>query len=58
MKIADSVLLSLLMRDNGKCNISPSSGLSILNVLESLIPKDQKYNNNEMKPGQVYKMFK
>ena len=53
MKIADSVLLSMFMRDNEKCNIShaPSTGLSdiqfsILYVLESLIPKDKtKYNN-------------
>ena len=60
MKIADSVLLSLFMRDNGKCNISHAhyhrleTGIqfSILKVLESLIPKDQKkYKNTEMKSG-------
>ena len=61
MKIADPVLLSLFMRDNERCNIShaPSTGLSgtqfsILNVLEALIPKDQKNNNNtEMKSGRL-----
>ena len=48
MKIAEAVLLSLFMKDNEKCNIShaPNTGLSgtqfsILNVLESLMPKDQ-----------------
>ena len=56
MKTADPVLLSLFMRDNEKCNIShaPSTGLSgtqfsILNVWESLIPKDQKKYNTEIK---------
>ena len=60
MKIADSILLRF-MRDNEMCNISyaPSTGLSgiqfsILNVLESLIAKDQtKYNNTEMKSGDI-----
>ena len=49
MKNEDSVFLNLFMRDNEKCNIShaPSTALSgiqftILNVSESLIPKDQK----------------
>ena len=65
MKIADSVLLNRFMRDNENCNISqaPSTGLSsiqlsILNVLESLIPKDQKnitkYNNTEMKQERLF----
>ena len=57
MKIADSVLLSLFMGDNEKCNIShaPNTGFSgtqfsILNVLESLTLQDQKkYKNSEMK---------
>ena len=59
MKIAGSVLLSLFMRENEKCNIShaPSTGFSgtqfsILNVLESLIPKDKnKYYKTEMESG-------
>ena len=49
IKIATSAISSLFMKDNEKCNIShaPSTGLSsiqfsMLNVLESLIPKDQK----------------
>ena len=58
MKIADPILLSLFMRDNEKCNISHApSGIQfpILNVLESLIPKDQKkYNNTEMKSGRLF----
>ena len=54
MKIADSVLLSL-SRDNGNNSHALSTGLNgiqflILNVFESLIPKDQKkYNNTEKK---------
>ena len=58
MKIADSVLFSLFMRDNEKCNISHAlSGIqcSILNVLESLIPKNQKkYDITETKLGQLF----
>ena len=50
VKIADSVLLSLLMRDNEMCNTSQASStdlisgikFSTLEILESLIPKDQK----------------
>ena len=57
MKIADPVLLSVFMRHNEKRLISHATitGLSgtqfsILIVLESLIPKDQKkYNNTKMK---------
>ena len=63
MKIADLVLLCLFMRNNEKCNIShaPSTGISdiqfsILNVLDSLIPIDQKkYNSTEMKSGYFFR---
>ena len=61
MKIADLILLSLFIRDNEYYNIAHApyhllSGtqFSILNALESLIPKDQKkYNNIEMKSGRL-----
>ena len=57
MKIADLILLSLFIRYNEKYNIAhaPTTVLSgtqfsILNVLQSLIPKNQKKcNNTEMK---------
>ena len=62
MKVADSVLLSLFMRDNEKCNIShaPSTGLSgikfserhsILNIKCTGVidlQGPEKYNNIEM----------
>ena len=47
------------IKDNKECT-SPSTSLSgnqfsILNVLDSLIPKDQKkYNNTEMKSGWLF----
>ena len=54
MKIADSVLLSLSMRDNEKCNISHDPSTDLGYELESLIPKDQKiYNNTVMKSGRL-----
>ena len=53
MKIADSVSLSLFIRDNEKCNIShaPNIGLSgiqfsMLYVLVPLTPKDQRTRQN------------
>ena len=65
MKIADSALsvyrLSLFMEImKSATSHTPSTGLSgiqfsILNVLESLIAKDQKkYNNTEMKSGRLF----
>ena len=58
MKITNWVLLNLFMRDNEECNVShaPWQRLKLytifkLHVLEPLCPKDQEYNNTEMKSG-------
>ena len=50
MEIADSVLLSLSMRDNVKCNICHAAQAPKLNVSQLLIPKDKtKYNKIQEK---------
>ena len=62
MKKYENCRLGFFERDNEKRNISyaPSTSLrgiqsSILNVLKSLNPKDQKkYNNTEMKSGRLF----
>ena len=49
MKIADSDILSLYMRDNEICNISRNLSTGLL------IPRVQKkYNNTEMKSGRLF----
>ena len=61
MKIADSVLLSVFMRENERCNIShtPSTNLSgiqfsILITIGVIDPEEpEKYNNTEMKLGRL-----